>query len=302
MCISEEETIQRNAVLARRAARRAPQVDAAGAAESELNDFIAEHVDLRRFGIECEFIGDQTRVQDAIIAAGDRCIRMGYNHETQADWKIVTDGSIRGAGGELVSPILASTDGMRRLRMACTGLTRAQARVNTSCGLHIHHEMHERSVAVVKNTLLLYAMNQSLINAMLAPSRRNNTYCRPYDVIQLAETFRNLEHTESNWATWSGRIQSALFDRYFVINTQSLGRYGTLEFRQHQGSTNFQRIAAWVRFGQAILRAAARGDVPIAFTSHTTLFETLHLSQEDRDYWMSRITYFANPTGHGTRE
>lgn len=37
-------------------------------------------------------------------------------------------------------------------------------------------------------------------------------------------------------------------DRYFKVNACSYTRHQTIEFRQHQGSTDFEKISNWVNF------------------------------------------------------
>ena len=69
---------------------------------------------------------------------------------------------------------------------------------------------------------------------------------------------------------YSTRIQSG---RYCGLNLKNIWTRGSVEFRYHQGSLNFEKIWAWVVFTQAIVNIA-RDNKSIAFT--TTGTSTLH--------------------------
>ena len=78
-------------------------------------------------------------LRDALTAAGLQCEIESYNHNDKTHWKIVNDGSINGNDTfELVSPILQGGDGMRQLEKACFVLNACGAKVNKSCGTHVH--------------------------------------------------------------------------------------------------------------------------------------------------------------------
>lgn len=50
-------------------------------------------------------------------------------------------------------------------------------------------------------------------------------------------------------------------DRYQAVNFQSLGKYHTVEFRQHQGTLNPTKALAWVEFTRNVTHAASRHEV-----------------------------------------
>ena len=324
-CITVDETTQRRALLDRREQQRRarlalrsggapqspsrpqPETPAQRVVDELLEPSRAVSISNRRFGIECEFVGDTSLVEANVRIAGELCQRMGYTHAVQANWKIVSDSSILGPGGELVSPILAGLPGMRRLERACRGLAAAQARTNNSTGLHVHHEIGEQGeiqIRVIGNTLRLYATHQPLIDAMLSPTRRANHFCRTRALHEVETVLREAtaEYTRYRDTSWQRCLGNHTADRYVAVNTLALERYGTLEFRQHQGTTSFERISAWVRFGQALITLAGRVDeqeAARASTTHEDFFARLNLPEEDRQYWARRIRFYARE-GQGT--
>jgi hypothetical protein len=137
----------------------------------------------RKFGVEMEVIlQDRYALERELRSRGLDVYNDRYTHQVMNSWKIVTDASVMG-GYELVSPPLSGRAGLDQLKKACAALAACGARVNRSCGLHVHH----------------YA------------------------------------------------------DRYRSLNVAAFGRYGTVEVRQHQGTINFKKIAAWIAMGQAFV-------------------------------------------------
>jgi hypothetical protein len=210
-------------------------------------------VEVRQFGIEAEFYNiTPSQAVAALQAVGIRVSFEGYTHAVTSDWKIVTDGSVtgrntgQGTGLELVSPILKGEEGLLELEKALNALDGAGAKVNTTCGLHVHVDTAGMNNVQRKNFFNSYVRNQELMDRLVSQSRRNNrNYTMPYSPSQVdvyAECAAN------------GRGGN---NRYFTVNTCSLPKYGTLEFRQHQGTLNGKKVVAWVQMLLAIAKTAS---------------------------------------------
>lgn len=235
----------------------------------------------RRFGVEIEFFGcTSNTVIEAMRAQGLECDFYGYTHRVLDTWKIVHDGSVGAEGLELVSPPLRGQVGFEALRKACEALQTAGAKVDKTCGLHVHHEAKDLTKTIALNLLTLYADRKGTIESILAASRRDNTYCRHYSTWELRDLGYN------------GTLRRAIsgLSRYRAINLQSYPKYGTVEFRQHQGTTEFAKITAWIRFGQAMYKTAKQQTA--VGTDLVGMLQDFGL-QEDVAYWTRRQTYFA---------
>ena len=95
----------------------------------------------RNFGVEIEAYNcTRDRLARELTAAGIRVEVEGYNHTDHTDhWKLVTDSSLHGNNTfELVSPILHGEQGLEELEKVCWVLDLCNAKVNDSCGLHVH--------------------------------------------------------------------------------------------------------------------------------------------------------------------
>ena len=205
----------------------------------------------RKFGVEIEFNGiSSSQAVAALQAAGIDVSYHGYTHRVLSTWKIVTDGSVAGSGLELVSPILKGESGYAAVILACQALTAAGARIDSSCGVHVHHDANDLDGEALAQFIEIYAGRQDSIDRLVSRGRRlggrQTRWCNRLssrEVENIGNQFR-ADRT------------AAYVDRYRTINTQSFPRYGTIEIRQHQGSLNGEKIVAWVKFGQAIARAA----------------------------------------------
>lgn len=213
----------------------------------------------RKFGVEIEFGGIRRQVAVDAVRELDNRIPMevqGYNHNVTSVWKFITDGSVdsqgNGEGGlEAVSPILQGEAGLAAMTTVLKGIRRAGGRVNRTCGIHVHHDANDMSGTQLAWLLEFYVENQRIIDTVLAPSRRStniNRWCKPWAG---ADKDRMLATAKTGNKMGLGR-----FDRYRTINVVSYAKYGTIEFRQHQGSLNAKKITAWIKFGQAMMETA----------------------------------------------
>ena len=209
------------------------------------------------FGVELECIpgvrsNDIETIADALSNAGISTRAESYNHTTQRHWKVTTDASIVSdlGGFEIVSPVLRGGDGIRQLERVLDVLNRRGVKVNRTCGLHVHIGATQLQAADIKHLFKRYGRHEVAIDAIMPPSRRGNTnrYCRSMatliaedsDTMQRIESARD---TRSVAAVFSGHDQ-----RYMKLNIASYLRHGTVEFRQHSGTLEINKIASWVLF------------------------------------------------------
>lgn len=198
----------------------------------------------RTFGVEMEIIHEsESKIRTAIRNAGVECEIEGYNHDTRTHWKIVSDASVDG-GFEVVSPVLKDRSGLDELEKVCNALVNAGARIKKCCGLHVHlgTDDFKTDIRVWKNLYKNYAALERTIDSFMPPSRRHNQYCRSMRVcdwnakIESAANLRMLEDAVTGGS------------RYFKLNSQSYWRHKTVEFRQHSGSVEFEKVRNWILF------------------------------------------------------
>lgn len=213
----------------------------------------------RKFGIEVEFIGNRYDVEREIRAAfvGTTWTVAQGNYTTKAsghNFIVAPDGSVNG-GGEVKTPPLRGAAGRDAIERLGRALAAAGATVNKSCGLHVHHDMRGYTLDAFRTLVFNWNDAQAFIDLLVAPSRRNgrNTYCQPFDGrdLQRVTNLRELTRSAARYGL-SG-------ERYRNLNFQSYAKHGTVEVRQHQGTTDATKMLSWVAFGQAMMTAAAAG-------------------------------------------
>lgn len=211
----------------------------------------------RKFGIEIECIGaNKQHVVTALNEIGVRCDDLTGNsystyHATHPSWKIVLDGSVHG-GWEIVSPILVGEEGIEQVRKVAKTLVAKNATVNKNCGLHVHVDAHGLSIKSIVNVARRYAKFETEINNFMPVARRSNQYCRAINA-------SDLDYIESRGISYLGGL-----DRYQKVNLSAYARHGTVEFRQHSGTVNGEKMENWIRFCVAFVEASIINEPAVA--------------------------------------
>lgn len=224
-----------------------------------------------KFGVEIEFLNESLcggyvnseEIAMKMTSRGVRCNVEGYNHIDKTFWKMTRDGS---CGLELVSPPLTN-DRIWELKVACDVLREVGAKVDKRCGLHVHHDASAMTLRNFKNLFLIYVRYEKTIDSFMANSRRgdNNHYCNSMltnvannshpqrmEVVNAIMSSTTLEEIVRKFSCGS---------RYVKLNGNAFVRHGTIEFRQHQGSLNYDKIMNWALLTEAMVERAKLGSV-----------------------------------------
>ena len=157
-----------------------------------------------KFGIELEcFNATQIQVAQALVNAGINAVTSGYSGSNYALWQIKTDGSIQGINGfEVVSPILEGEAGIAEARKVCEVLVAIGAKVNQSCGFHIHHNAKNWGIQEFRNLFKRVAKFEAALDSVQPTSRRanNNRYCKSIVMNTVAETFAMVKDAQDHVA------------------------------------------------------------------------------------------------------
>lgn len=211
-------------------------------AEWTLSNFNFNHT----FGVEIEAHGiDRSELAAELNEVGIQVNVEGYNHNTRNHWKVVTDGSLVGDKTfELVSPKLSGAEGLRQLKTVLIVLKGLEAKVNKTCGLHIHFDASSFNLTTWKNLYKNYAKIEKLIDGFMPTSRRsnNNYYCKSMRVQNYEAKINGSNSLEEIERQVTQR------NRYYKLNTQSFWRHGSVEFRQHSGSVDYKKVSNWILF------------------------------------------------------
>lgn len=116
------------------------------------------------------------------------------------------------------------------------------ARVNASCGHHIHVEFSEvrKDPNAVRSLFNVAHRVEPVMFGLVAPSRRTSTYCKPLP------NRTKLLHDCSSMAEYQRALQGAGLERYWAINlTHLFGSSPRIEFRHHHGTLEFEKARHW---------------------------------------------------------
>lgn len=144
------------------------------------------------------------------------------------------DGSVKPAYGATGYEfrVLTNIDDMRNLESLCEFLDYIKAKVNATCGLHIHLDFRDFGSTFPKESVDRLQAALPLLNALVPIGRRNDEYCRT-----------DVSRDEGG-------------DKYSKINAACFHRENmrTVEIRLHSGTTNFEKIKNWILICHSIAR------------------------------------------------
>ncbi len=226
--------------------------------------------------IECYNL-NKSVVLEALRAERVNAIETGYNHTDYNDtYKLGYDGSISGSNGcEVVSPILRNLSSLKKV---CKVINEAGAKVNKSCGLHVHFGAKDFTIDQWIRIIRNYAALESIIDSFMPASRRgdNNGYCK--SIVNAASyVFGSRNMTE---------IQAAFRrDRYHKVNVMAYNGHKTIEFRHHSGTTDFTKIEAWINFLRALIEYSINNETIVSASS---IDEIPFLTNAQKSYFNNR--------------
>lgn len=234
----------------------------------------------QNFGIEIEMTG-LTRSKAAQIIAGyfgTQATHVGgcYDAYTVRDeqnrqWKIMSDSSIqcrtrnnRSAGFdysvEFVSPICQYQD-IETVQELVRKLRGGGARVNDSCGIHVHVDASAHTPKTLKNIVNIMASKEDLLYKALQVRVEREDYCRKTDTRFLDELNRKrprtMEDVETMWYNGrTGRYQHYDSSRYHALNLHSVFSKGTIEFRLFNSTLHAGEVKSYIQLCLAISHQA----------------------------------------------
>ncbi|MDR1652508.1 MAG: amidoligase family protein [Prevotellaceae bacterium] len=233
-------------------------------------------------GIEMECFNVATDAIEKMHAKGLKVQPENYNHTTKNYFKVVTDASIRGhRAAEFVSPVLTAKEDLNNLKKLCETLQETGAEVNKTCGLHVHVGLQKISFETYKNIFINYSLLEKAIDKFMAKSRRedNNQYSKS---LQINSEYAERLARSNNYSD----ISSLYYDgRYFKVNPISIERHNTIEFRQHQGTIDFEKINNWINFITKLIEFSKETRLEIEINDIENI---PFLTKKEKQYFINR--------------
>ena len=137
-------------------------------------------------------------------------------------------------------------------------------------GLSSDSEMRHgyyRAKAVLGAVLLTVGKWQDIYFKMVAPSRRNSQWSKSVAriwgrdfVTKYFDELKENGYDAEKHMTFLCKVADMFIntgDRYYCVNAQAFERYGTIEFRSHQGTKNARKIRNWVDMHYLLVQRCA---------------------------------------------
>ena len=234
----------------------------------------------QQFGIEIEMTGI-TRSTAARVIAGyfnTTATHVGgvYDAYTVRDgddrqWKVVSDASLRctdrnGRGAsklysvEFVSPICHYED-IETIQELVRKLRAAGARVNSSCGIHVHVNAAPHTAKTLRNIVNIMASKEDLLYKTLKIDVARERYCKKMDTRFLEEMNdkppMTIDGVKSKWYN-GGDYSYRHYDesRYRGLNLHSVFNKGTIEFRLFNSTLHAGEVKSYIQLCLAISHQA----------------------------------------------
>lgn len=238
----------------------------------------------RRFGVEIECGRDYS--DESSTGRARRLLqRAGLDH--WAETNIHSDGS----GCEIPSPILQGRKGFAELKQVMDLLVADGFFTGRPDGMHVHHEASEwrNNTPLIAHTIELWEANLALVRRFVDPRRATSAWCMSHND---GEIYPDQPVYREAWEEFklTKDPEKIRGTKYRALNTRALTHKGTIEIRLHEGTLNYNKAAAWVRFGQAFLDFALAtfevGEI-VTCSSRTALLKHVKVSAATRAMLMA---------------
>ena len=236
------------------------------------------------FGVEIEMTGiTRSQAAQALARYFETTARHtggGYDAWTVKDpegkaWKLMSDGSIeeecKTASGyqrinnpdyrvEMVTPKLTYAE-LPKLQECVCQVRKAGAKVNKSCGIHVHVDASNHNRQSLKNLIgIMYSKEDILFKALQVNKSRAERWCKKVrePMLRQARTLSSdetadLTQLEQVWYEGSVRNREHYnWTRYYALNLHSVFYRGTVEWRCFNATLHAEKVAAYVNLCLAI--------------------------------------------------
>lgn len=195
----------------------------------------------------CKLLGfDPVKGEYSVEVESEFRVPPEYSREVAMHWSIKDDGSLRGYSKEFITKKPASLVEVKEKLDLLYGLDifknyyKESGRTSTHVHVNAHHWTHEQLIQV----LMVYYTCEPTLMKLAGELREGNLFCLPMYSCPDTMTIVDMVVNQS----WK-RLQSAqVFNdfKYNALNVASIGRLGTIEFRQLKGTGNVEEVKDWL--------------------------------------------------------
>lgn len=163
--------------------------------------------------------------------------------------------------------VLTKIDDFSNLKKVCNLLNKLGAKVNKSCGLHVHLDARHLTQLQARSIGWSFRKALPVLLNMVPKSRRGNTFCKA----KIGPMTNKHDH------------------RYYAVNMTAYKKFGSIEVRLHSGTTDFVKITNWIKLVYAISQSL----VTKKCNDINELCDYINLDQEVMEYVAQRTALFS---------
>ena len=179
-------------------------------------------------------------------------------------WQAKRENSLRTVKGrppiELITLPLFGEDLLNAFAHLDEAFSEGEAQFSHRTSVHVHIDVVDMDKEDLIKLLLLYTSLERILFHHCGADRADNLYCLPYYKADHFKTllygvFDALVDDDMRYA------QNAIYNwpKYSALNLRRIADLGTIEFRQHHGTGDSQKIITWIKMLLCIKRYAIEG-------------------------------------------
>jgi len=179
-------------------------------------------------------------------------------------WNTVEDGSLRDGGMEFVlSRPFAGYDLETALILFDKNVSKSGhgMRASSRTSVHVHIDIRDLTFAQLTRFVCIYSVFEDCLFNMVGKNRSGNIFST-----SLSNAEGELRRLGMYGETPTDRQAQdifAHFTKYSACNLQAVRTYGSLEFRNHEGTYDINRIIKWINILMLMKEAAISLELPI---------------------------------------
>ena len=164
------------------------------------------------------------------------------------------DGSLSSGGAEFIMRPTLGDDIGYKIESLCRWALDYGWAPDNSCGIHIHTNALDMGVPELKGMLLVMRKMENYIYKMIPPERKHLRFSKKMADVSAEdiEGVNNVVEISKLWYEKMGSVSPSNTkynnSRYRGFNLHARFLLGTLEYRYHEGSVNYERIYNWTKF------------------------------------------------------
>lgn len=211
---------------------------------------------------ESEFFVDNTLIGVEVELERVNRLRI-ENPEFHEYWKTTDDGSLRDGGKEYVlSRPFTGADLEKALTLFDAEIAQSghPIQISDRTSVHIHVDVRNLTYAQLTKFVCIYAIFEEALFNFVGRKRKNNIFATSLSNAEGSLHMLGGKGDDPNADEVTHTLMH--FTKYSACNIAAVATYGSLEFRNHEGTYDVGRIMKWINILLLMKKAATTLELP----------------------------------------